>query len=319
MSGGAGSWRGSTAIRTCSPSSATRAVRPHVAVPRPRVGDAPSRRLRRAPDPRRLVPRHPGRAPARCTSCSTCAATGACRCAGPRPATPPPSAARTTRGPTATTVPLVGVPFQAEAYGGDSGLDESAHGLISPPGIGIYRGMVFANLDPLAPPLEDAIGDFRFYLDLYLNQSVDGVPRCGVRSDGGCGCNWKIGAENFAGDSYHTPHTHAASSTSACSASPPEQAQGGGAVLRRPRRRHHVQAAHRGRRREPRLRRLPARDGRAHAGHVDAGAAGDGGPGPVHGVGRHAVPEPQLRAQLAQGAAGEATWCRSSRCGCGSR
>jgi hypothetical protein len=23
------------------------------------------------------------------------------------------------------------------------------------------------------------------------------------------GCNWKIGAENFAGDSYHTPHTHA--------------------------------------------------------------------------------------------------------------
>ena len=21
--------------------------------------------------------------------------------------------------------------------------------------------------------------------------------------------NWKIGAENFAGDSYHTPHTHA--------------------------------------------------------------------------------------------------------------
>ena len=22
-------------------------------------------------------------------------------------------------------------------------------------------------------------------------------------------CNWKIGAENFAGDSYHTPHTHA--------------------------------------------------------------------------------------------------------------
>jgi phthalate 3,4-dioxygenase alpha subunit len=120
----------------------------------------------------------------------------------------------------------VGVPFHQEAYGGDVGFDKDAHGLVTPPHIGTYRGLVFANLDPAAPPLEEALGDFRFFLDLYLHQSDDGVELRGPqRWRVGCNwkigvelrgpqrwriaCNWKIGAENFAGDSYHTPHTHA--------------------------------------------------------------------------------------------------------------
>ena len=103
---------------------------------------------------------------------------------------------------------LVGVPFHQEAYGGDAGFDKAAHPLLSPPHVASYRGLVFANLDPAAEPLDVALGDLRFFLDLYLNQSDAGVELRGpqrwrVR------CNWKIGAENFAGDSYHTPHTHA--------------------------------------------------------------------------------------------------------------
>ena len=57
-------------------------------------------------------------------------------------------------------------------------------------------------------PLEDALGDFRFFLDLYVNQSEAGVELRGPQR-WRIACNWKIGAENFAGDSYHTPHTHA--------------------------------------------------------------------------------------------------------------
>ena len=103
---------------------------------------------------------------------------------------------------------LVGVPFHAEAYGGDAGLDKATHGLVTPPHVASYRGLVFANLDPQAAPLEDALGDFRFFLDFYLHQSPGGAELRGPQR-WRVQCNWKIGAENFAGDSYHTPHTHA--------------------------------------------------------------------------------------------------------------
>jgi len=102
---------------------------------------------------------------------------------------------------------LVGVPFHEDAYGGDPHFDKSAFGLLSPPRVASYNGLVFASLDPSAPPLEDYLGGFRYYLDFYTRQSpagleVHGPQRWRVRA------NWKIGAENFCGDTYHTPHTH---------------------------------------------------------------------------------------------------------------
>jgi phenylpropionate dioxygenase-like ring-hydroxylating dioxygenase large terminal subunit len=102
---------------------------------------------------------------------------------------------------------LVGLPFHADAYGGEAGLVRQDHGLLPAPALATYNGLIFASLDPEAPPLEDYLGDFAFYLDLYTRQSEAGIQLTGpqrwrVRS------NWKIGAENFAGDSYHTPHTH---------------------------------------------------------------------------------------------------------------
>ena len=103
---------------------------------------------------------------------------------------------------------LVGVPFHEEAYGGADGLDKAAHSLLSAPHVATYRGLVFANLDPDAMPLDEALGEFRFFLDLYVNQSDGGIELRGPQR-WRIACNWKIGAENFAGDSYHTPHTHA--------------------------------------------------------------------------------------------------------------
>ena len=103
---------------------------------------------------------------------------------------------------------LAGLPFHAEAYGGDEGLVRQGQALLSAPSTDSYNGLIFISLRDDAPPLRDWLGDFAFYLDLYTRQSPAGVELRGpqrwrVRA------NWKIGAENFAGDSYHTPHTHA--------------------------------------------------------------------------------------------------------------
>jgi phenylpropionate dioxygenase-like ring-hydroxylating dioxygenase large terminal subunit len=102
---------------------------------------------------------------------------------------------------------LVGVPFHEDAYGGDREFPKSEFGLLSAPRVASYNGLVFASLDPGAPPLEEYLGGFRFYLDFYTRQSpagleVHGPQRWRIRA------NWKIGAENFCGDTYHTPYTH---------------------------------------------------------------------------------------------------------------
>ncbi len=102
---------------------------------------------------------------------------------------------------------LVGLPFHAEAYGGEDGFSKSGQTLLPAPSVDTYNGLIFANLDPNAQPLREYIGEFAFYLDFYTKQSEEGMEvrgpqRWRVKS------NWKIGAENGAGDSYHTPQTH---------------------------------------------------------------------------------------------------------------
>ena len=80
--------------------------------------------------------------------------------------------------------------------------------LLPAPSMDTHNGLIFISLDPDAPPLRDYLGDFAFYLDFYTRQSPAGVELRGPQR-WRIKANWKIGAENFAGDSYHTPHTHA--------------------------------------------------------------------------------------------------------------
>jgi phenylpropionate dioxygenase-like ring-hydroxylating dioxygenase large terminal subunit len=103
---------------------------------------------------------------------------------------------------------LVGLPFHDEAYGGDAGLVRGDHGLLPAPAVDTYNGLIFVSLDTNVPPLRDYLGDFAFYLDFYTRQSADGIELRGPQR-WRVKANWKIGAENFSGDSYHTPHTHA--------------------------------------------------------------------------------------------------------------
>ncbi|MDZ4090280.1 MAG: Rieske 2Fe-2S domain-containing protein [Arthrobacter sp.] len=102
---------------------------------------------------------------------------------------------------------IVGLPFHKEAYGGEEGFKKKGQSLLPAPSLGIYNGLIFVSLDPDAEPLEDFLGDFKFYMDYYTKQSADGIELRGPQR-WRVKANWKIGAENFAGDMYHTPQTH---------------------------------------------------------------------------------------------------------------
>ncbi len=103
---------------------------------------------------------------------------------------------------------LTGLPFHKEAYGGEAGFRRKGERLLPAPNVAAYNGMIFINLAATVPPLEDYLGDFRFYIDFYTKQSGSGIELHGPQR-WRIKANWKIGAENFAGDMYHTPHTHA--------------------------------------------------------------------------------------------------------------
>src|SRR5699024_9518799 len=70
---------------------------------------------------------------------------------------------------------LAGLPFHKEAYGGDDGFARTGQTLIQPARVDTYRGLIFISMSEDAPPLLEFIGDFRFYLDLYANQSETGL------------------------------------------------------------------------------------------------------------------------------------------------
>ncbi|MGQ4806741.1 3-phenylpropionate/cinnamic acid dioxygenase subunit alpha [Candidatus Entotheonellaceae bacterium PAL068K] len=104
----------------------------------------------------------------------------------------------------ATDGKLVGLPYDKEAYQGK--LDRSRWGLVEVPQLVNYKGTIWATWDESAPAFADYLGGMQTYLDVLLD--------CRDGREGGsevlCGvqkwympCNWKVSAENFAGDGYH--------------------------------------------------------------------------------------------------------------------
>ena len=102
---------------------------------------------------------------------------------------------------------LGALPFHGEAYGGDDGLARANQHLLAPT-VDTYRGFVFINLEAHPKPLAEFLGEFTFYLDFYAHQSEAGLEFRGPQR-WRVNANWKIGCENFVGDMYHTPYTHA--------------------------------------------------------------------------------------------------------------
>jgi phenylpropionate dioxygenase-like ring-hydroxylating dioxygenase large terminal subunit len=99
---------------------------------------------------------------------------------------------------------LTGVPFQQDAYG--TTLDKSQLSLLQAR-VATYQGLIFATWNQEGPSLEEYLGGIRWYLDILVGRAemeVIGPPqRWSVPT------TWKLPAENFTSDAYHTAHTHA--------------------------------------------------------------------------------------------------------------
>lgn len=83
---------------------------------------------------------------------------------------------------------LIGVPYFKEAY--NSKLDRKAWGLVSIR-TDTYSGFVFGTLDDDAPPLEDHLGGFQFYLDIYLKPGPGGTEVYGPPDHWVAETDWK--------------------------------------------------------------------------------------------------------------------------------
>jgi phenylpropionate dioxygenase-like ring-hydroxylating dioxygenase large terminal subunit len=104
---------------------------------------------------------------------------------------------------------LISVPAFQESYLG--ALDRAQWGLIEVPRVESFAGFIFACWDERVMPLQEYLGDMGWYLEYFLGagfvgglEIVPGVQRYLMPG------NWKLCCDNFAGDHYHFPATHAA-------------------------------------------------------------------------------------------------------------
>jgi phenylpropionate dioxygenase-like ring-hydroxylating dioxygenase large terminal subunit len=103
---------------------------------------------------------------------------------------------------------LVGVPSPQEAYHGE--LKREGLGLVEVPKVANYGGLLFACWDAGAMSLDDYLGDLKWYLDNFLlMQDLGGLEIIPGKERYMMPVNWKLLAENFAGDDYHFQVTHA--------------------------------------------------------------------------------------------------------------
>jgi dibenzofuran dioxygenase subunit alpha len=102
---------------------------------------------------------------------------------------------------------LVAVPYEPLAYG--AGFERDARALHEAPRVDTCAGFVFASWDPYAVPLATWLGELRWYLELMAARQLGTLEVLPGQQRYKVAGNWKVAAENFAGDNYHTTHTHA--------------------------------------------------------------------------------------------------------------
>ncbi|BBL47294.1 MULTISPECIES: aromatic ring-hydroxylating oxygenase subunit alpha [Sulfolobaceae] len=95
---------------------------------------------------------------------------------------------------------LISVSLEEEGYG--KSLDKSRYGLVEIK-TEIYNGFIFGSIEP-EESLRDYLGEFSWYTDIITKRDLEVyTPQRWIGN-----FNWKLGAENFAHDSYHTAYTH---------------------------------------------------------------------------------------------------------------
>jgi phenylpropionate dioxygenase-like ring-hydroxylating dioxygenase large terminal subunit len=87
-------------------------------------------------------------------------------------------------------------------------MDFSAWSLVKVPRLQVYNGLVFGSWNPDVEDLADYLGDFRWYIDLFLGRSPQGMQVLAPPHRWRTKAHWKVGALNFVGDSLHPMTTH---------------------------------------------------------------------------------------------------------------
>lgn len=98
-----------------------------------------------------------------------------------------------------------GAPFKGEMY--PQGFDKQSVS-IRAARVEVCAGIVFMCWDEDAPPLDEYLGDFRWYLKALLERTDDGLEVVGSPQRFVINANWKVASEQFAGDAYHASQLH---------------------------------------------------------------------------------------------------------------
>jgi phenylpropionate dioxygenase-like ring-hydroxylating dioxygenase large terminal subunit len=83
------------------------------------------------------------------------------------------------------------------------GFDPSRWNLWRAARVSTYRDLIFCTFSTEVPPLEEYLGDMKWYLDLLLNSSSAGTEVSAGTHRSIVHCNWKIPAEQFGSDNWH--------------------------------------------------------------------------------------------------------------------
>lgn len=87
------------------------------------------------------------------------------------------------------------------------GFDIDGHDLIPVARIDTYKGLIFGSLSADVPPLEEFLGELRFFIDLAMEQGEHGMELVPGRIEYAFDANWKLQLENGK-DPYHLTSTH---------------------------------------------------------------------------------------------------------------
>jgi phenylpropionate dioxygenase-like ring-hydroxylating dioxygenase large terminal subunit len=100
---------------------------------------------------------------------------------------------------------LRGVPAEKEIYG--DRLVKPKFGL-QQARVAVCAGMIFGTWDEQAPPIEEYLGEYKWYLDAAFSRSDSGMEVLGPPQRWVIPANWKYAADQFACDAYHVMTLH---------------------------------------------------------------------------------------------------------------
>lgn len=102
---------------------------------------------------------------------------------------------------------LISVPNE---FGYPEGSWDREHwGLIEVAQLDTVLGLIFATWNPYAPPLDEQLGDMRWYMEAFLDRDSEGTTVVGGITKWILKGNWKLAAEQFGTDWYHVNMSHA--------------------------------------------------------------------------------------------------------------